>query len=225
MAWLPVFAALGLACSSRAAPPSHAPSPPSREAKEVAVAGAPMGCARVGPLECAVPPAPADQLCVNAAPCIVNRPDEAIGPVQELQCEPPSQWQMAPESSGVRAAGIVNAPGVIEEGRVSVAGYLVAESSDGLCLVDEMLPWAWPVGRYFTTDYALHWQTGTAEATLSVQAHRTTFIELDQSEASAGESNVEGEECNHNVYRVVAGRFERLSEERREGACSEQSSN
>jgi len=113
---------------------------------------------------------------------------------------------------------------VIEAGRVSVAAYLVAESSDGFCLVDELLPWAWPVGRYFTTDYALHWQTGTAEATLSVQAHRTTFIELDQAEASAGESNVEAEECNRSVYRVVAGRFERLSEERREGACPAQSS-
>jgi hypothetical protein len=132
--------------------------------------------------------------------------------------------EVAPDSSGVRAAAIVNAPGVIEEGRVSVAGYLVAESADGVCLVDEMLPWAWPVGRYFTTDYALHWQTGSAQATLSVQAHRTTFIELDQAEASAGESNVEAEECNRSVYRVVAGRFERLSEERREGACLAQGS-
>jgi hypothetical protein len=113
---------------------------------------------------------------------------------------------------------------VIEEGRVSVAGYLVAESADGVCLVDEVLPWAWPVGRYFTTDYALQWQAGSAEAMLSVQAHRTTFIELDQAEASAGESNVEAEECNRSVYRVVAGRFERLSEERREGACPAQSS-
>ena len=174
--WL--LSLLGAACSMHGAPistPNSAtPSHPrgagaTTDAAELPNQAVPS-CKDLGVLGCDVPPSPLAELCSRSSQCLIGSDDPKQGtPARDFKCDPPRDSLPAPTSTALKATAVVRIEAAVdpesEDSRWrEEASYLVAETSLGFCLVDQLLSWEFEKDYMVETKFQFTWskQNGIA---------------------------------------------------------------
>jgi hypothetical protein len=214
------LALAGAACAKQV----PAPVAPVREAPLAAVvthaefqAAAPVApsCAEMGPFRCALPPSSDAELCAQLASCLAQT-DGTKAQLHVTGCGELSEFESAPAESGIGRVAVVNVEGEID-GVSGQGSYLVAESTDGFCLVDQALRWESLPEGYVDTDARLDWHREGEHTRLSV---RTQALRFDESEDEG--AAIRGAQCRDAEYALHAGRFVTLREQALDAPCSDE---
>jgi hypothetical protein len=150
----------------------------------------------------------------------IEDPDGDV-PVADLTCGVLRNSAPAPARTGLRATGIVDVDGLHHaEGTLRTdASYLVAETSAGFCLVDQLLDWL-PEQNSIETEFKLQWSDRADGAPeLAVAAQRILSTSLDEQEFEDGTSPIVSEECNKYRFGIAGARFKVLDQAKQEGRC------
>jgi hypothetical protein len=133
---------------------------------------------------------------------------------------PLSSRQPAPEGSGVLALRLLSAVAEDDVGMIHFgASFLIAERSDGVCLVDRVHDWdARP--SYVEVDLKTRWEQTPAGHRVQLVSERVMHEPLDESESAEGVSDVRSRACQHRVYDTAGGRFSRVEQRLSAGPCT-----
>jgi hypothetical protein len=127
--------------------------------------------------------------------------------------------QPAPEGSGLEAIALMNSVAENDVGMIQFgATYLIAEFAEGSCLVDLVHDWDLRPS-FVETDLAARWVRASSGFRLHLDSRRILHEPLDESESSAGASDVRSDVCARVTYEVVEGRFTQIERGTSSGAC------
>jgi hypothetical protein len=167
------------------------------------------------------------QLC-SQGPCIIDSVPEGLLQGFDVDCDrlrlsDPIETSFvsrepAPAASGVTQIAMVEMVAGPDSRIAYDASYLVAEYTEGWCLVDVVLGWNQRRG-FVENDFQPRWEPHPNGLRLHLQSHRVLHEPLDQA-AEEGTSDVSYEHCNRYVYELSAGRFTRISEQVAAGVCT-----
>jgi hypothetical protein len=218
------------ACSQRSAAPGATPNSAlvSVQAGEGAApeavepgAGSERSCKDLGLLPCDVQPGPEAELCPRVAECLIgidggeyNEP-----PKGDISCGALHDVAPAPPGSGLRQTAVVSIEGKMDAEPESSwrmeAAFLVAQTDQGFCLVDQLVVWDAIKDYQIEDELRLTW-SAQAQPGPELQLEFQRVLQTDTEEGPF----VDYESCREKRYSLAGGRFKALRQTEHEGRCT-----